>query len=113
MHEVSLCESIRDMLTAEAQKHDFSRVTVVHLEIGALSGVEPDAMRFGFDAVMHGSVAQGAELRVTQIPATGRCGACRRVFAMRERYDPCPTCQRFGAELVSGGEMWVKRIEVD
>ena len=60
MHEMSLCESILQIIEDEAQRHGFHRVTRVRLEIGRLSGVEIEAMRFGFDAVTRDSVADGA-----------------------------------------------------
>ena len=47
MHEMSLCESIMQIIE-EAQRQGFKRVIRVRLEIGRLSGVEIEAMRFRF-----------------------------------------------------------------
>ena len=55
MHEMSLCEGILQVLEDNAKEKAFTSVKTVWLEIGALSGVEIEAMRFGFDAVMKGS----------------------------------------------------------
>lgn len=47
---MSLCEGILQVLEESAESQGFSRVKTVWLEIGALAGVEIEAMRFGFDA---------------------------------------------------------------
>ncbi len=57
MHEMSLCEGILQILEAESQKQNFSKVNLVRLEIGTLSHVEPEAMKFCFDAVTRGTLA--------------------------------------------------------
>ena len=59
MHEMSLCESILDILKAQAAKDSFTRVKRVAVDIGPLSCVEPEALKFGFDVVMRGSLAEG------------------------------------------------------
>ena len=63
MHEMSLTESIVELIE-EGRKQGFSRVRVVRLEIGALAQVEPEAMRFCFDAVTRGTLAEGARLDI-------------------------------------------------
>ena len=62
MHEVSICEGILGVIEDQARVHGFSAVRRITLEIGAFAGVEQTALRFGFDAVMRGSVAEGAWL---------------------------------------------------
>ncbi len=57
MHEMSLCEGILQVLEESAGSQNFSHIKCVWLEIGVLAGVEVEAMRFGFDAVMRGSLA--------------------------------------------------------
>jgi hydrogenase nickel incorporation protein HypA/HybF len=40
------------------------RITKVLLKVGSLSGVEPDALRFAFDVVVRGTIAEGADLQI-------------------------------------------------
>jgi hydrogenase nickel incorporation protein HypA/HybF len=54
-----------------------ARITRVVLEIGKLSAVLPDAVRFCFDAASEGTVAQGAELEIIEVP-----GDALRIKAM-------------------------------
>jgi hydrogenase nickel incorporation protein HypA/HybF len=77
MHEISLCESILDIINERAAQDRFSKVKRVRLEVGPFSSVEPEALRFGFDVVMRGSVAEGAKLEIGVLPGlfSNRSGA--------------------------------------
>lgn len=112
MHEISLCESIRDLLEDQARESGFVRVNKVWLEVGPLSCVEPEALRFGFDAVMRGSVADGAALDIATPAAEARCPACNRISRIRQRYDLCPDCGVPGLEVTRGDELRITRLEV-
>ncbi|NIU77000.1 MAG: hydrogenase maturation nickel metallochaperone HypA, partial [Gammaproteobacteria bacterium] len=76
MHEMALSESILQVLEEQARAQGFSRVRRVRLEVGVLSCVEPEALRFHFGAVTRGSLAEGAELEVLPVPAAGWCLPC-------------------------------------
>jgi hydrogenase nickel insertion protein HypA len=70
----------------------FRRVRSVFLEIGQLSAVESDAMRFCFDAVIRGTLAEGAVLNVVEVPGEGLCFNCNQTVPLAALYDPCPAC---------------------
>ncbi len=105
MHEISLLENLREILEAEAVKQQFSRVNRITLEIGKLSCVEPDALKFGFDAVMKGSPAENAEIIFVETDGKGLCRNCDQQFAMTTLYEPCPLCGKPGASVLQGREM--------
>lgn len=113
MHELSLCESMMHVLEEQARSEAFSRVTLVRLEIGALSCIEPEAMRFSFDVVTRGTLAEGARLEI--IPTLGKawCMTCAQAVSVGQRFDACPRC---GDELLpptGGDELRIKELEVD
>ena len=112
MHEMSLCESLLDILKAEAEAGNFTRIKRITLEIGPLSTVEPEALRFGFDVVMRGSLADEAKLDIVTPPAEGRCLSCFELVTVTDRFAPCPKCG--GTELqISGGDaLRIKEMEV-
>lgn len=112
MHEVSICEGIRGVIEDQARAHGFSAVRRITLEIGAFAGVEKTALEFGFDAVMRGSIAEGARLEIVDLPGRAWCHDCATVVAIAERLDPCPMCGG-GRLLPEGGdEMRIRNIEV-
>ena len=113
MHEMSLCEGVLQILEDSAKSQGFSQVKTVWLEIGALSGVDPQAMRFGFDAVMKGSLADGAALEIIELPGQAWCLPCSKTVAVTARYDACPECGSHQLQVTGGDEMRIKELEVD
>lgn len=110
MHEISLAEGVLQIIEEHSKTDGFSRVTAVWLEVGALAGVEPDALRFCFEAVSRDSLAQGARLEIVEVPGGGWCAQCADTVAMQELCSVCPRC---GSRLQprAGREMRVKELE--
>jgi len=113
MHEMSLAEGIIQLIDDSAAKNQFQRVKTVWLEIGQLAGVEAEAMRFCFDAVARGGIADGATLEIIATPGLGRCYDCNQTVAVAARYEPCPQCGGYSVEVTGGTEMRVKELEVE
>ena len=113
MHEMSLAENVLQIIEESARTQNFQHVRTVVLEIGALAAVEPDAMRFCFDAVTHGSIAEGARLEIIETPGEGRCETCGKTVAIQEQYGLCPECGSSRLQIVSGNQMRVKDLEVE
>ena len=113
MHEMSLAEGVLQIVEQSAREQGFARVRSVRLEIGALALVEPEAMRFCFDAVTRGSIADGARLEITTIPGAAWCMRCSDTILIDRRYDACPKCGSHQLQVSGGEAMRVKELEVD
>lgn len=113
MHEMSLCESILQIMEDQARAQDFGRVKTVWLEIGRLSGVEVDALRFAFEAVTRDSLAAGARLEIIDQPGQAWCMQCSRNIDVTARFDPCPLCGGHQVQVTGGDEMRIKELEVE
>jgi hydrogenase nickel incorporation protein HypA/HybF len=59
MHELALSQSIVDLVLERAAAERLRTVTRV-VEVGAAAGVDPEALRFCFDAVAEATAARGA-----------------------------------------------------
>lgn len=112
MHELSLLENVREILESHALSQNFAKVTQVTLEIGQLSGVEPDALRFGFDVAMKGSLAEDAELIISALAGLGICRQCGLEVELETSYDPCPHCGSPFVKVIQGAEMKIKDLIV-
>ena len=75
--------------------------------------VETEALQFCLDAVLEGSVAEGAALEFVSTPGAGWCAACARTVPLHERYAPCPHCGAYGLDVRGGAQMRVSALEVD
>jgi hydrogenase nickel incorporation protein HypA/HybF len=113
MHEMSLAEGILQIIEDAAARQAFSRVTEVRLEIGALSGVEVEALDFCLDVVLRDSLAEGARVILERIPGRGYCLACGETVAVEARYDACPGCGSYQVQATGGTEMRVKDLLVE
>lgn len=113
MHELSLAENVLQIIEETAIEQNFSRVRRVVLEIGKLSAVEPDAMRFCFAAVTRGTLADGADLQIVETPGAGRCLACGVGITMSEQYGLCPACGSPRLQITTGNLMRVKDLTVE
>jgi hydrogenase nickel incorporation protein HypA/HybF len=113
MHEMSLAEGVLQVIEDAALKQGFSRVRTVWLEIGQLAAVEVEAMRFCFDAVTRGSIAEGSRLEFIATPGSAWCMQCSGSVTVQALYDPCPKCGSHQLQVTGGSEMRVKELEVD
>ena len=77
MHELSITQSVVTTITGRLGERTVRRV---RLEVGRLSGIVPDAMRFCFDMVTAGTTCEGAVLEIDEPPGRARsdAGPCQR-----------------------------------
>ena len=113
MHELSLCESILQIIEENAASQGFSKVKKVWLEIGALAGVEKEAMYFGFDVVCKDTLADKAALEIIDLPAVAWCMPCAKNVTVTQRYDACPVCGSYQLQISQGEELRIKELEVE
>lgn len=113
MHEMALAEGVLQIVEENAAKQGYHRVRTVVLEIGRLSHVEVDSLRFCFDAVTRGGIADGATLEIVEVPGQAWCLQCSETVAIDTLYDPCPRCGGYQRTLTGGDEMRVKELEVE
>ena len=113
MHEMSLCEGVVGLVEDEAARHAFTHVRSITLEIGVLAHVEPEAMRFCFDAVSRGTKAEGAILLIERIPGAGWCLDCGKIVPLDERFGACPECSQHHVQMTAGDELRVRDLEVE
>ena len=105
--------SLVELVEEEARRNGAARVRLVRLELGALGHVEPEAMRFCFDAATRGTLAEGAELDIVTLPGEGWCLDCGQSIALSERYGACPLCGQFHVQITKGDDLRLKELEID
>jgi hydrogenase nickel incorporation protein HypA/HybF len=113
MHEMSIAESVLQIIEDKARAEGCVKVKTVWLEIGQLAGVEKESLRFCFDVVTRDSVAQDARLEIIETAGQGWCMECACNVAVTARYEPCPSCGSFQIQVTGGEEMRVKELEIE
>jgi len=113
MHEMSLAEGVLHILQEQAKSQNYTKVKTVWLEIGELSHVDPDAIAFCFDAVVRGTLADGAKLEIAHTPGQAWCHNCLEQVAISGLAHPCPKCGGHRIQVTDGDDLRVKEVEVD
>lgn len=108
MHELAIGQSI---VTAVTERLGEERVRRLVLEVGQLSGVVPDALRFCFDLCTRDTPVEGAELEIREIPGRARCGDCGREVEMESPFGVCG-CGSPSLDVLCGRELRIKEVEV-
>jgi hydrogenase nickel incorporation protein HypA/HybF len=110
---MSLAESVMQIIEDAAAKQSFGCVKVVRLEVGELAGVESEALRFCFDAVTRGGIAEGCRLEIIAMPGEGWCLQCEAKTPLRRLFDACARCGSYRVRPVAGSEMRVRDLMVE
>lgn len=113
MHEMSIAQSVLDIILQESRNHKVNRVLSVALKVGELSAVAAESLRFCFELVSQGTVVEGARLDIERVQVTCRCRGCGSDFAVKELVFSCPACGQTGVDMLSGRELSVESFEVE
>lgn len=113
MHELGLTKDLVDLVTAKAVEAGAKRVVSIRLVVGAISGVEADAVSFCFEVVSKGTIAEGARLDIDRVPLTLACKTCRAKTEVEDVLTVCGKCGSTDVEIVAGREFTIKSMEVD
>jgi hydrogenase nickel incorporation protein HypA/HybF len=113
MHELSITQSMLDLVLEQAEKAGAKEVGKINLVIGEMTGVVSDCVQFYFDFLSKGTAAEGAVLSFKLIPTTAKCKNCHENFELKEFDWTCPYCQGNNMEIVAGKELFVESIEVE
>jgi hydrogenase nickel incorporation protein HypA/HybF len=101
------------IIEEQARLQNFTRVRQVRLEVGALAGVEIDALRFGFEVMMRDTLAHDASLEIIELPGRAWCSRCEQPVEISKRIDACPRCQGYHLQITGGDQLRIKNLEVE
>jgi hydrogenase nickel incorporation protein HypA/HybF len=114
MHELSVTQSVLDIVLRHAKQSHACRVLGINLVIGDLTGFVDESIQFYFDFMSKETLAEGARLNFERVPAKVRCTSCSAVYIPPDsRLWACPECEALGGEIISGREFSVASIEIE
>lgn len=108
MHELAITQDVIDIVLRHAGAAKVNRVV---LEIGRLSAVLPDAVRFCFDVCAEGTAVEGAELDIVEMPGLARCRSCGSDVVLEQPIGRC-RCGATDLEWRGGDELRIREIRV-
>jgi hydrogenase nickel incorporation protein HypA/HybF len=121
MHEFSRTSQIVEAVLGEAEKQHAVKVIEVELDIGDLTFLGIEQVRFAYKILTDETIAKNSKLNINQIPGRGRCDGCGYDGPLSYLDDeqfhiivPTFNCPQCGTPLsISGGrECVIKRIRI-
>jgi hydrogenase nickel incorporation protein HypA/HybF len=113
MHEVGIANSIIEAGQTEAARHAGSKLVRIGVRVGALAGVDEDALRFAFTVLIQGTELEAVVFEIQSCPRRNRCLECDHEFESGVYSDPCPRCRSERSIVVGGEELDIAFVEVE
>jgi hydrogenase nickel incorporation protein HypA/HybF len=96
-----------------AGERNASKVVKITLNVGPLSGVEPELMRHAYPLAAAGTVAADAELIMKSADLVVHCSQCDSETTVTPNKLLCGSCGDFRTRVISGDELTLLRVELD
>lgn len=114
MHELSIAISVVEMAEQEARRRGGVHVSAVHLKLGPLSGVVKEALRFSYAVSCEGTMLEGSELVIEEVPVVVYCESCeaeRSLSSIQAFF--CPVCSTPAPKVIRGQELELVAMEIN
>jgi len=121
MHEFSRTSQIVEAVLTEAEKEHAVKVIEIEVEIGDLTFLGLEQVRFAYKILTDKTIAKNSKLTIKQIPGRGKCDSCGYDGSLSYLNDPqfhlsvptfnCPRCGK-PLSISAGRECIVKRIRI-
>ncbi|HUA61495.1 MAG TPA: hydrogenase maturation nickel metallochaperone HypA [Verrucomicrobiae bacterium] len=108
---MSIAESMLEAVQAESARRG-THIFAVGVRIGELSGVEPESLRFCFEALVQDTDLAPLALEIERLPWRNRCRRCTRDFTVADYRTDCPHCGAPETEISSGNELDLAYMEI-
>ena len=112
MHEMSIAQSVLDIVKDEMARHGVQKLQAINLVVGKLAAVVPEHLDFCFGFLIDNTELEGTILRIREVPLTYRCRSCQKEFTSEEMTFSCQFCKEENPDMIGGREMTIENIEV-
>ena len=121
MHEGSITTQIVESVKTEATQRKARKVLEVYLQIGCLTFLNPEQVKFWYEILTKDTILEGSRLITEEVNGSVRCSACGYSGGLKHvdsslPHMPMPTLQcpecNGAVEIVKGKDCVVKRIKM-
>ena len=120
MHELSMAQAIVDTVLDAAEKNNAEEIVEVTIEIGMLTMLNPEQLRFLLDVISEDTLLENAKIIIEDVPVEIECQNCEfEGLANTDGSDHylaivlCPECGERSVEIIKGRECNVKNIKIE
>ena len=113
MHELAICQALMNQVESIAAERNARSVVSIVVGMGPLSGVEAQLLKHAYPVASAGTVAEGAELVIENLPVRIKCTQCGNESDALPNKLVCKACGDWRTTLISGDELMLMRIELE
>ncbi len=113
MHEVSIAQSIVQLMSEVKPAETPGYISAVNIRVGELSAIETDALLFAFDIVKAKTLLSRAMLNIEIAEGRAICNSCGTEFPMHHFATSCPNCGSYQVSITEGKEMKVVSYDLE
>lgn len=111
MHELSIAQEIITIVKDNLPDSS-SKVKIVRIKVGKLSGVLSDSLKFCYDSLVQNTELDGSNIEIEEIPLKLYCKKCEYEFINDDFVFYCTKCGSSEIELKEGNELFISEIEL-
>jgi len=113
MHELAICQVLMNQVESIAAERNARSVVSIVVGMGPLSGVEAQLLEHAYPVASAGTVAEGAELVIENLPVRIKCTECGKESEASPNKLICKACGDWRTTLISGDELMLMRVELE
>jgi len=113
MHELAICQALMNQVENIAAERNARSVVSIVVGMGPLSGVEAQLLKHAYPVASAGTVAEGAELVIENLPVRVKCTQCGKESDVLPNKLVCKACGDWRTTLISGDELMLMRVELE
>ena len=110
---MGIASSVLEAVRTEMRRYPESYPCKVGVRIGEMAAIDPEALRFCFEAMILDTDLASIELAIEVCPRRHRCLACGHEFVVHDYDCSCPKCSSLGTTCISGDELELAYLEVE
>lgn len=120
MHELSMADAIIKTVLDVAEKNEAEEIIEVTIEIGKLTMINPEQLKFLLDVLSEDTLLQGSEINIEEVNVEIECNSCDYKGSTdlddSDHYLAiviCPQCGERDLSVTAGRECNVKAIKIE
>lgn len=112
MHEMMVAQSLIQIISDEAAKHN-GRPVGAKISCGTLNPVNDEALRFAFEAIGKDTPCEGLKIDIEHKPISARCKHCGSEFLVDLSRPACSSCGDESFELLPDAPLLLEEIDFE
>lgn len=113
MHETSIIQDLLELIEKQAKENKAKAVVSVEVQIGRLSGVEPELLKSAFDVLKMTTIAKSSKFVMDVRDVKIKCKNCKQEKVLQEFIFICPDCCSIEVDVLEGEGMYLQSLELE